>query len=232
MANRILFTSRQGGVGKSTLARAAAVALTCANRRVLLADFDTEQRSCLRWQAQRQARGIKPAIEVAKFSKRAKLEDVIDKYDDVVIDTKGQFDDLSLELAKSSDVIFLPSSFSMDDISPTLNVIAELRGEGVPSSRVAVVFCRTGDSQRQAEHARSILRMNSIIALERVLPQRDGFASVAGTGRTGREAQGAALQGLASAMDQALLQFIDGAIGGAQGTLVATPAERRPAEAV
>jgi chromosome partitioning protein len=232
MANRILFTSRKGGVGKSTLARAAAVALTCANRRVLLADFDTEQRSCLRWQAQRQARGIKPAIEVAKFSKRAKLEDVIDKYDDVVIDTKGQFDDLSLELAKSSDVIFLPSSFSMDDISPTLNVIAELRGEGVPSSRVAVVFCRTGDSQRQAEHARSILRMNSIIALEPVLPQRDGFASVAGTGRTGREAQGAALQGLASAMDQALLQFIDGATGGAQGTLVATPAERRPAEAV
>jgi chromosome partitioning protein len=227
MANRILFTSRKGGVGKSTLARAAAVALSCANRRVLLADFDTEQRSCLRWQAQRQARGIKPAIEVAKFSKRAKLEDVIDKYDDVVIDTKGQFDDLSLELAKTSDVIFLPSSFSMDDISPT-----ELRGEGVPSSRVAVVFCRTGDSQRQAEHARSILRMNSIIALERVLPQRDGFASVAGTGRTGREAQGAALQGLASAMDQALLQFIDGAIGGAQGTLVATPAERRPAEAV
>ena len=213
MANRILFTSRKGGVGKSTLARATAVALALADRRVLLADFDTEQRSCLRWQAQRRARNLAPAIEVAKFSKRGKLDDVAHQYDDIVIDTKGQFDEQSLELAKTSDVIFLPSSFSMDDISPTLNVIAELRSEGVPASRVAVVFCRTGGSQRQAQHARSILRMNNIIALDAVLPQRDGFASVAATGRAGREAHGAALQTIAGAMDQALLQFIGVTLG-------------------
>jgi cellulose biosynthesis protein BcsQ len=149
---------------------------------------------------------------VAKFGKRAKLEDVVHRYDDVVMDTRGGFDELSLELAKSADVIFLPASFSMDDISPTLNVIAELRSEAIASSRVAVVFCRTGGSQRQAEHARSILRMNDIIALDAVLPQRDGFASLAGTGRTGREAPGA-LQGIAMAMDQALLRFVDVATG-------------------
>lgn len=225
MANRILFTSRKGGVGKSTLARATAVALASADRKVLLADFDTEQRTCLRWQAQRSARKLKPEIEVSKFSKRAKLDEVADQYDDVVIDTPGQFDEVSLELAKTADVIFLPSSFSMDDLSPTLSVIAELRAAGIAPSRVAVVFCRTGGSQRQAEHARSILRMNSIVALDAVLPQRDGFASVTATGRAGREAQGAALQTLAAAMDRALLQFIARATGGLQyDTLEAPPA--------
>ena len=90
MARHVLFTSQKGGVGKSTLARSTAVALACAGRKVLLADFDVEQRTCLRWQAQRQARALEPAITVAKFSKEAKLDRVCDEYDDVVIDTRGQ----------------------------------------------------------------------------------------------------------------------------------------------
>ena len=55
MARHILFTSQKGGVGKSTLARSTAIALAYAERKVLLADFDVEQGTCLRWQAQRQA---------------------------------------------------------------------------------------------------------------------------------------------------------------------------------
>ncbi|MGE3150653.1 MAG: ParA family protein, partial [Pseudorhodoplanes sp.] len=73
MARQILFTSQKGGVGKSTLARSTAVALACAGRKVLLADFDIEQRTCMRWQAQRRARRLEPSIEVAKFSQESKL---------------------------------------------------------------------------------------------------------------------------------------------------------------
>ena len=211
MARHILFTSQKGGVGKSTLARSTAVALACSGRNVLLADFDVEQRTCLRWQAQRQARRLEPSIDVAKFSKEEKLDRVSQQYDEVVVDTRGRHDELSLDLAKASDVIFLPSSFSLDDISPTLTVIETLRNAGIPSSRVAVVFCRTGGSARQAQRARSILQMNGVAALDPVLPQRDGFVSLSATGRTGREAPNAALQSIAMAVDQALLQFIEAA---------------------
>ena len=208
MARHILFTSQKGGVGKSTLARSTAVALACAGRKVLLADFDVEQRTCLRWQAQRQARRLEPTIAVAKFSKEAKLDRVAHDYDDVVMDTRGQNDALSLGLATASDVIFLPSSFSLDDISPTLTVVEGLRRVGIPESRLAVVFCRTGGSVRQAKYARSILEMNDIASLGAVLPQRDGFASLYATGRTGRESSNAVLQSIALAVDQAVLQFI------------------------
>jgi chromosome partitioning protein len=214
MACHILFTSQKGGVGKSTLARSTAVALADAGRNVLLADFDAEQRTCLRWQAQRLARRLKPAIAVEKIGKQEKLDRVSREYDDVVMDTRGQLDALSIELAKSAEVIFLPSSFSLDDLSPTLRVIAALREAGIPPARVAVVFCRTGGSARQAQHARSILRMNEIVALDAVLPHRDGFVTLAATGRTGREAGSAALRSIAMAMDQALLDFIETATAG------------------
>ena len=147
MPRRILFTSQKGGVGKSTLARSAAVSLAYLGRKVLLADFDVQQRTCMRWQAQRQARALKPVIEVAAFSKEKKLERVAFDYDDIVIDTHGQHDELSLDLAISSDVVFLPSSFSLDDVSPTLHVVELLRNAGVSSRRIAIVFCRTGELQ-------------------------------------------------------------------------------------
>jgi len=222
MARCILFTSQKGGVGKSTLARSTAVALACAGRRVLLAEFDVEQRTCLRWQAQRQARRLEPTIAVTKFSKEAKLDRVSHQYDDIVMDTRGQHDALILDLATVSDVIFLPSSFSLDDISPTLTVVETLRGAGIPSSRVAVVFCRTGRSARQAQHARSIFEMNDIVTLKAVLPQRDGFVSLSATGRTGREAPSAALQAIAVAVDHALLQFIEAATSGSGKAPVAS----------
>jgi chromosome partitioning protein len=213
MARHILFTSQKGGVGKSTLARAIAVALASEGRRTLLADFDVDQRTCLRWQSQRLARHLQPEIAVEKFSKESKLDRVAHRYDEVIIDTPGRFDELSLDLALSSDVIFLPSSFSPDDISPTLKVVEALRNAGIPPSRVAVVFCRTGGSARQAQYARSILTMNNIIALDAVLPQRDGFVSLSATGRTGREAPSAVLRSIAVAVDQALLQFVEAASG-------------------
>jgi chromosome partitioning protein len=213
MTRHILFTSQKGGVGKSTLARAIAIALASEGRQVLLADFDVDQGTCLRWQAQRLARRLEPAIVVERFSKESKLGRVSHRYDDVIMDTRGQYDELSLDLAKASDVIFLPSSFSPDDISPTLAVVEGLRAAGVPSSRVAVVFCRTGGSKRQAQYARSILEMNGITALDAVLPQRDGFVSLSATGRTGREAPSATLRSIATAFDQALLEFIAKASG-------------------
>ena len=68
---------------------------------------------------------------------------------------------------------------------------------------------RIASAARQAQHARSILEMNDILALDAVLPQRDGFVSLAATGRTGREAPSAALRAIAIAIDQALLHFIE-----------------------
>lgn len=215
MTRRILFTSQKGGVGKSALARSMAVALAALGRKVLLADFDIEQRTCMRWQAQRLARSLTPRIDAAPFSGVKKLTRHLsdNRFDDVVMDTRGQHDELSLALAVSSDVTFLPSSFSLDDVLPTLKVVESLRNAGVKESQIAIVFCRTGGSKRQQQQARSIFTMNRITTLEPVLPQRDGFAALFATGRTGREAPSPALRSLARAVDQAMLNVVAAALG-------------------
>ncbi len=209
MTRQILFTSQKGGVGKSTLARAAAISLATLGRGVLLADFDTDQQTCMRWSAQRRARGLEPSIDVISLSKVKKLKSAVRNYDDVVIDTRGQHDSQSLDLAFAADVIFMPSSYSNDDLIPTLRVIESLRNAGVAESRVAIVFCRTGGSARQAEQARSILDMNQITALDAALPQKDGFVSLYATGRTGAEASNKYLRQHALMVDKALLAFIE-----------------------
>lgn len=209
MTRRILFTSQKGGVGKSTLARATAVALAGQGRKVLLADFDVDQQTCMRWAAQRRARGLEPMIDAQSFDKEKTLKSALKGYDDVVIDTRGHQNRQSRGLAISSDVVFLPSSYSSDDVVPTLRVVERLREEGVPPSRLAIVFCRTGGSARQAEQARSILGMNRINTLPVALPQKDGFVSLFATGRTGTEAPNRFLRDLAQAVEATLIEFID-----------------------
>ena len=209
MGRRIVFTSQKGGVGKSTLARSTAVALAGTGRRVLLADFDPDQGTCTRWRDQRRARSLGPTVDVASFEKAGKLDRAAGAYDDVVIDTPGRLNRLAVELAKTADAVFLPASFSLDDILPTLRVIEALRDAGARADRLAVVFCRTGGSRAQETQARSILDMNGVAALGASLPQKDGYVSLYATGRTGAEASNPFLRDAASHVERALADFIE-----------------------
>ena len=211
MPRRILFTSQKGGVGKSALARSLAVALAERGRRVLLADFDADQGSCLRWRAQRDARDLKPAIPTEGFSKPEKLNRIRKNRQDIVIDTPGRLDELSISLARIADAVLLPSSFSLDDIMPTLRMVETLRRARASDDGIAIVFCRTGGSARQETQARSILAMNGVRALDPVLAQKDGYAPLFATGRTGREAPNPHLRAAALAVDAAMAAFVDDA---------------------
>ena len=68
--------------------------------------------------------------------------------------------------------------------------------------------------------------MNDIAVLDAVLPQRDGFVSLSATGRTGREAESAALRAIAMTVDQALPQFIEAATSDSGEVTSPKPADR------
>ena len=209
MTRRILFASQKGGVGKSVLARSLAVALAERGRKVLLADFDAAQGTCLRWRAQREARKLKPAVPATGFDKPKKLDRATRRYQDVVIDSPGRLDELTLDLAAEADAILLPSSFSLDDIAPALRIIETLRRNKAGLNATAIVFCRTGGSTAQEEQVRSILRMNAIPALDAVFPQKDGYSPLYATGRVGRESTNPHLRAAAQTMDKEMIDFID-----------------------
>ncbi len=209
MTRRILFASQKGGVGKSVLARSLSVALAERGRKVLLADFDVDQGTCLRWRAQRDARKLKPRVPTEGFDNPKKLGRPLRRYQDVVIDSPGRLDDTTLILAARADAILLPSSFSLDDIAPALRVIETLRRQKACMDATAIVFCRTGGSKPQEEQVRSILKMNGIPALDAVFPQKDGYSPLYATGRAGREAANPHLRAAAQTVDKAMIDFID-----------------------
>jgi chromosome partitioning protein len=209
MGLRVLFTSQKGGVGKSTLARSLAVTLAEAQRSVLLADFDLEQLTCVEWRALRVARDVEPDVEAASFGKLKKLEKVADRYDAVVLDTRGLADGQTVELARWCQAVFLPTSYSRDDLAPTLALADRLVRKGVERDEFVIAFARTGRSERQEMEARGLVEERGYRALVPSLPQKDGFVSLLATGRVGREATNPSLREAAQAMDDAMLRFVE-----------------------
>jgi chromosome partitioning protein len=120
------FVGQKGGVGKSTLARVLAVAAARAQHKVLIGDFDLEQLTCVEWGALRMRNGIEPEIEARAFKSLKKLRKDVVGYDLAVVDTRGLADELTEDVSRESDIVFLPTGTSMDDLRPTLALARKL----------------------------------------------------------------------------------------------------------
>ena len=116
------FVSQKGGVGKSTLARLLAVGAIHRGRKTLLADFDLDQLTCVEWGALRMRASLEPEVDTRAFKSLKKLRREDGVADFIVADTRGLADDLSTEIAEDSDVVFLPTGVSGDDLRPTLSL--------------------------------------------------------------------------------------------------------------
>ena len=200
----VSFVGQKGGVGKSALARVLAVAAAKNSRKVLIADFDLEQLSCVEWSAARLRRGIEPDIESRSFKSLKKLRKTVEGFDLVVVDTRGLADDLTNDVSSESDLVFLPTGTSSDDLRPTLALARKLARKG-KADRIVLILSKTGRSDRQVEEARTQIEDAGFKVLKAVWPQRDGFQSEFDAGRAGSEASNPHLRLSAEAIEVAML---------------------------
>ncbi len=199
------FVGQKGGVGKSTLARVLAVAAARSQRRVLLGDFDLEQLTCVEWSALRMRQGIEPEIDARAFKSLKKLRKTVTGYDLVVVDTRGLADELTEDVSKESDVVFLPTGTSMDDLRPTLSLARRLAKSKALGNKIVMVLSKTGRSERLVAQAESIIFEAGFDMLNAVWPERDGFQSDLDMGRAGSESSNPHLKQAALEVEQALL---------------------------
>ncbi|MFY8015454.1 MAG: ParA family protein [Limnohabitans sp.] len=199
------FVGQKGGVGKSTLARVLAVAAARSQRRVLLGDFDLEQLTCVEWSALRMRQGIEPEIDARAFKSLKKLRKTVTGYDLVVVDTRGLADELTEDVSKESDVVFLPTGTSMDDLRPTLSLARRLAKSKALGNKIVIVLSKTGRSERLVAQAESIIFEAGFDMLNAVWPERDGFQSDLDMGRAGSESSNPHLKQAALEVEQALL---------------------------
>lgn len=204
------FVGQKGGVGKSTLARVLAVKAAHEGRRVLLGDFDLEQLSCIEWSATRLRNGIEPDIEARAFKSLKKLRKTVENFDLVVVDTRGLADELTTDVSQESDVVFLPTGTSMDDLRPTLALARRLAKSSKVGSKVVLVLSKVGRSERLLENARIVIDEAGFDVLSNVWPERDGFQADLDMGRAGSESHNPHLRESAKRIEAELFKLVMG----------------------
>ena len=204
------FVGQKGGVGKSTLARVLAVKAAHEGRRVLLGDFDLEQLSCIDWSATRLRNGIEPDIEARAFKSLKKLRKTVENFDLVVVDTRGLADELTTDVSQESDVVFLPTGTSMDDLRPTLALARRLAKSSKVGSKVVLVLSKVGRSERLLENARIVIDEAGFDVLSNVWPERDGFQADLDMGRAGSESHNPHLREFAQRIEAELFKLVMG----------------------
>jgi chromosome partitioning protein len=204
------FVGQKGGVGKSTLARVLAVAAARAQHKVLIGDFDLEQLTCVAWSALRMRQGIEPDIEARAFKSLKKLRKSVTDFDLLVVDTRGLADELTEDVSKESDVVFLPTGTSMDDLRPTLALARRLAKSRSVGNKIVLVLSKTGRSERLLEQAEATISEAGFDMLNAVWPERDGFQADLDVGRAGSESSNPHLKQAAREVEQAMLTLAMG----------------------
>jgi len=208
MAVKVGLVSQKGGTTKTTLARLLARAYARAGWRVKLCDFDLMQKTATEWGAKRLKAKIEPVIEVQGFASVDQALSQDGHYDLLVFDGRGFADRLTLDIAKASDAVFLPTGLAEDDLAPTVRLAHELKRAGVPSRKLAVVLARTGDSEREVEEARAYIEEAGYGVLTRALADRTGYRQAHDSGRAADEARHHSLRIAAKALAEEMADFI------------------------
>ena len=102
--------------------------------------------------APRMRANLEPEVDARAFKSLKKLRKDDGVVDFIVADTRGIADDLSTEIAEDSDVVFLPTGVSQDDLRPTLTLARKLARRGA-EGRLVIVLSKVGRSETQFAHA-------------------------------------------------------------------------------
>jgi chromosome partitioning protein len=203
----VSFVGQKGGVGKSSLARLLSVDAARTGRKVLLADFDLEQLTCLEWNAVRLRRNVEPEIDVRPYKSLKKLRKTEETFDLIVADTRGLADELTKDVAEESNIVFLPTGTSGDDLRPTLALARRLAKHGA-DGKLMFILSKTGRSERQVATALRQIEDQGYPILTTNWALRDGLQSEFDQGGVGLESRNHYLREIAEQMGKALMDRV------------------------
>jgi len=187
MSLKIGVVSQKGGVGKSTLSRAIATAYAAHDWDVKIADMDISQSTSYQWQKRRLVAGIQPVIAVECFATVSQVLKKASDYDLTIFDGAPHATLVTLDIARCSDMIIIPTGFSVDDMEPAVVLANDLTGHGVARDRIAFAFCRTGDSKAEYEDAHTYLGQTPYFILPAMMQEKTAFRRASDAGKSSTE---------------------------------------------
>ena len=167
--------SQKGGVGKSTLTSAMAVAAAREpGVRVRIIDADQLQETSAAWVARRKAAGIKPAIEIAIAQRIGSLVELAGGADVLIVDAPGRASRDTLTIARQANLIIQPTAGSSADLFPGIALFRELEGAGIDRRRMVWALSRI-DSETEERDLRAALEGQGWNVLKGCLFNRSAY---------------------------------------------------------
>lgn len=183
----ISLISQKGGVGKSALSRLIAVEYAKAGWSVKIGDLDTGQGSTAKWKARRDQHGIEPEIPVEKYATVARAIKDAEHYDLMVLDGPAFAERRGLSMARVSELIIMPTGYSLDDMEPQIETAYGLEDSGINPAQIVFVFCRTEGSASEDAAARAYLKKARVNILDPVFPERPSIRQAHNMGKAASE---------------------------------------------
>jgi chromosome partitioning protein len=122
-------------------------------------------------------------VAVEPFRTVAQAIKVASLYDLLVFDGPPHSMAGTLDIARASNLVVLPTGLSLDDLKPTILLAHELAEAGIDADRIAVVLCRVGDRENEIKEARAYIRKAGYGCLKGSLPEKTGFRRASDEGR-------------------------------------------------
>lgn len=201
--------SQKGGVGKSTLARIIAREYAAGGWNVKIADLDLSQSTSFKWQSRRLNNGADPQVAVEQFASVADARKVAGHYDLVIFDGAPHATAATLEVARVSHFLILPTGLALDDLEPTVRLAHELTKNRVDAGKIAIALLKVGDSAAELEEARDYIKRAGYYVLPGGIPERTAYRRAFDLGRTLTETPFRSLNQRAEELAQAIINRID-----------------------
>lgn len=200
--------SQKGGVGKSTLARLMAREFEKGGLSTKIADLDTQQQTCTHWAGRRAEGKVKPEIQVQSFASVASALNDAARFDAMIMDGKPNASNQTLEIAKASDLVVIPTGQTVDDLHPAVVLAHTLIKKGIPSQKIAFTLCKTTGSDKENEAARTYLGEAGYAVLDGSLPVSTAYGSASDLGKALTETSYLSLNKKASKVAQAVIDTL------------------------
>jgi len=158
MTFKIGLISQKGGPGKSTTARGLAVGFAQLEWSAMIADFDLDQLTSTEWLKTRLANGHLPIVYAQPFGKVSQAIERTKDYDVLIFDPKGETSLVTVDIAKASDLVIIPTALGLDDLRPAVVLADRIHlKHGVPANRIVFALNHAGDSESEITEAREYL---------------------------------------------------------------------------
>lgn len=187
MALIIGVVSQKGGVGKSTIARLIACNYAANDWQVKIADMDLSQGTCTSWNRRRLQNGIEPKVAVEQF---ASVQDALKQslqYDLIVFDGAPHSTHKTLDIAKHSHLVILPTGMALDDLEPTIKLAHELKRSKIPQEKIAIALSRIGSSDVELAEAVAYIEQSGYYLLEGVIHEKTAIRRASDEGKCASE---------------------------------------------